>query len=426
MGKVCLGRQPILDRNHNLVAFELLFRQEESEETANFTNDLSASANVIVNAYGKFGIHNVLGHLRGFINADPDLILSDIISLLPSKHIVLEVRESACITAEFLQRCKELKQKGYQFALDNIVAINSKVELLLPLASVVKVDVLALTRDQLTQLVNQLNHWPVLLLALRVESQEQEEHCRQLGFQMFQGYYFAKPEVMSAKRADPGKMPLLKLLALILRGNSLDSNSDSEIDEIEKEFKLQPSLSYNLLRMVNAGNDGLPLKINSIKQAVQLMGCKQLQKWIQLLLYTSSQSKDSLSDEITQTAVIRGKLMELIATAERPHDKNYQERAYMIGILSLLDEQLGIEMQQIIRKLGISDDMTLALLTRHGRLGQALKLIEAKEKGEIASIHSILSELDFLSLEELSDIETQVKGWIDRTNATANKLSDVA
>lgn len=416
MQSICLGRQPILDRNHNLVAFELLFRQEEAEETAHVTNDLSASANVIVNAYGKFGIYNVLGHQRGFINADPDLILSDIISLLPSKHIVLEVKEPASITLEFLQRCKELKQKGYQFALDNIVAINSQVELLLPLVSVVKIDVLALTRTQLTQLVNQLNHWPVLLLALKVENQEQEAHCRQLGFQMFQGYYFAKPEVMSVKRADPGKIPLLKLLALVMQNNE----QDSDIDEIEKEFKHQPGLSYNLLRMVNSGSDGLPLKINSIKQAVQLMGRKQLQKWIQLLLYTSNQSADSLSDEITQTAVTRGKLMELIAKAERPHDKNHHERAYMVGILSLLDQLLGIEMRQIVNKLGISDDMNQALLSRHGRLGQALKLIEAKEKGDTELIHSLLSELDFLNLNELSDIESQVRGWSERTPATMN------
>ncbi len=422
MGGFCLGRQPILDRNHNLVACELLFRQEETEETANVTSDLSASANVIVNAYGKFGIHNVLGHQRGFINAGPDLIMSDIISLLPSKHIVLEVKESASITPEFLQRCKELKQKGYQFALDNIIAINSKVELLLPLVSVVKVDVLALNQDALTKLVGELKRWPVLLLALKVENREQETYCRLLGFQMFQGYYFAKPEVMSVKRADPGKVSLLKLLALVMRNNdgASENDSDSSIGEIENEFKRQPGLSYNLLRMVNSGTDGLPQKINSIKHAIKLMGCKQLQSWIQLLLYTSNQSEDSASTALTQTAVARGKLMELIATIERPHDKNHQERAYMVGILSLLDEFLGIGMQQIVDKLGVSDDISQALMSRHGRLGQALKLIEAKEKGEITSIHSILSELDFLSLNELSNIETQAIGWANRLEEIVN------
>ncbi len=422
MGGFFLGRQPILDRNHNLVAFELLFRQEETEEAAHVTDDLSASANVIVNAYGKFGIHNVLGQQRGFINADPDLIMSDIITLLPSRHIVLEVKESASITQEFMQRCKELKQKGYQFALDNIVAINDKVELLLPLVSVVKVDILALSQNELTNLVTELNRWPVLLLALKVENREQEAHCRQLGFQMFQGYYFAKPEVMSVKRAEPGKASLLKLLSLTTRDDSSHDNYDDEnnIDEIEKEFKHLPGLSYNLLRMVNSGHDNFPQKINSIKQAIKVMGLKQLQKWIQLLLYTSNQAEDSTLNTVTQTAVTRGKLMELIATIERPHDKNYQERAYLIGMLSLLDELLGIEMHKIVDKLGISDDMSRALLTRHGRLGQALKLIEAKEKGETSSIQTLVSELGFLSMNEFSNIETQALGWINRMGETIN------
>ena len=105
-----LGRQPILDRDQNLVAFELLFRQEENEEGVTVTNELAASSNVIVNAYGQFGIQNVLGNQRGFINADPELIMSDIISLLPSKHVVLELRETAEITPEFLLRCGEMKQ----------------------------------------------------------------------------------------------------------------------------------------------------------------------------------------------------------------------------------------------------------------------------------------------------------------------------
>ena len=412
MGGFFLGRQPILDRNHNLVAFELLFRQEETEETANITNDLFASANVIVNAYGQFGIQNVLGQQRGFINADPDLIMSDIISLLPCKHVVLELREPTSITPEFMQRCNELKQKGYQFALDNIIAMNSRVEQLLPIVSVVKVNILALEKTQLAELVAELNRWPVLLLALKVEDREQETRCMQLGFQMFQGYYFAKPEVMSVKRADPGKLSLLKLLTLVM--------GDSDIDEIEKEFKYQPGLSYNLMRMVNSVASGLSQKINSIKHAIMILGRKQLQRWIQLLLYTANQSDDSMSNALMQTAAARGKLMELIATTERPHDKNYHERAFMVGILSLLDVLLGIEMQQIVDKLGISDDMSLALMTRYGRLGQELKLIEANEKGEITTTQSILNELGFLSLSELADIEIQALGWANRIGEVTN------
>ena len=401
-----LGRQPILDRNQNLVAFELLFRQEETDETATITNDLSASANVIINAYCQLGIQNVLGKLRGFVNANPELVMSDIISLLPAKHVVLEIRETELITAEFLARCNDLKQKGYQFALDNIVEINSKIEQLLPIVSVVKVNVLEIEKPHLTKLVSDLNRWPVLLLALKVENREQEALCRQLGFQMFQGYYFAKPEVMAVKRADPGKLALLKLLTLAM--------GDSDVEELEKEFKHQPGLSYNLMRMVNSVANGLPQKINSIKHAIMILGRQQLQRWIQLLLYTADQADSGASNALMQTAAARGKLMELIAIAERPHDKNHHERAFMVGILSLLDTLLGMDMQQIIDKLGIPEDMSQALLTRDGRLGQELKLVEANEKGEVAAIQSILNGLGFLSLSELADIELQAIGWANR------------
>jgi EAL and modified HD-GYP domain-containing signal transduction protein len=410
MGGFFLGRQPILDRNSNLVAFELLFREEETKETAEIANDLFASANVIVNAYGQFGIQNVLGRQRGFINADPDLIMSDIISLLPCKHVVLEIKESASVTAELIERCDELKRKGYQFALDNVVAMNNRIKQLLPIVSVVKVNVLALEEARLSELVTELKRWPVLLLALKVENREQEARCMQLGFQMFQGFYFAKPEVMSVKRADPGKLSLLKLLTLVM--------GESDVDEIEKEFKHQPGLSYNLMRMVNSVANGMPQKINSIKHAIMILGRKQLQKWIQLLLYTANQSDDRMSNALMQTAATRGKLMELIAMAERPHDKNHHEKAFMVGILSLVDVLLGIEMQQIIDKLGISDDMTQALMTRHGRLGQELQLIEVNEKGEIAGIQSILNGLGFLSLSELADMEMQAIGWANRISET--------
>ncbi|HQU97295.1 MAG TPA: HDOD domain-containing protein [Nitrosomonas sp.] len=401
-----LGRQPILDRNQNLVAYELLFRQQENEESVTVTNELAASSNVIVNAYGQFGIQNVLGSQRGFINADPELIMSDIISLLPCKHVVLELRETEQISTEFLLRCEELKKRGYQFALDNVTAINDKVKQLLTVTSIVKVNVLELDQQKLPALVAALKPWPVLLLALKVETREQQAQCMQLGFQMFQGYFFAKPEVMMVKRNDPGKLALLQLLTVIM--------SDSEVEEIEKEFKHQPGLSYNLMRMVNSVANGLPQKINSIKHAIMVLGRKPLQKWIQLLLYTSNQSGDSMANALLQTAAARGKLMELIATAERPHDKNHHERAFMVGILSLLDVLLGIDMRQIVDKLAISEDMSQALLSRDGRLGQELKLVEANENSEVESMQSILNDLGFLSLSELANIEIQAIGWANR------------
>jgi c-di-GMP-related signal transduction protein len=414
MENVFLGKQPILDRNQNLIAYELFFRSDEQDEKAYFDDDLIASTNVIVNAYGHFGIQNILGEQRGFINVNRELILGDIVELLPNKHVVLEIKSTDKFDDEFIAKCFELKKTGYQCALDNVVTLNDEILRILPVINIVKIDVSQLDKESLVTLVNQYKRLPVLLLAEKVETRELAKECMDLGFEMFQGYYFAKPESIAGKRADPAKLSLLKLLQLVM--------GDSDIEEIDKEFKRQPGLSYNLLRMVNSAGNGLPQKINSIKQSIVLLGRKQLQRWIQLLLYTnnSSGSGDNMANALLQTAAARGKLMELIATVERPHDKAHQERAFMVGILSLLDTLLGIEMQQIIDKLSIPEDMSKALLNRNGRLGQELKLIEASETSESGTVKSLLYELGFLNQSKLTDLELEALGWVNRIGEAAH------
>jgi len=410
MDDIFLGRQPILDRKQNLIAFELLFRLGDVAD-ANVTNHISATANVIVNAYGALGIQEVLGQQRGFINVNAELLMSDVICLLPSNNVVLEIIESVNITDEVVQRCIELKQMGYQLALDDVVEINKEIELLLPIVNVVKIDVLALEKEALVSLVNQLKCWPVLLLAEKVNSSEQAKQCMELGFEMFQGYYFAKPEILSGKRADPAKLSLLNLLSL--------SMSDCDVAEIEQELKHQPGLSYNLMRMVNSSALGFSKNINSIRQAVMILGRRQLQRWIQLLLYAADNKSERMSDAMLQMAATRGKMMELIAAVDRPHDKTHQDRAFMVGILSLLDALLGIEMTEITEKLSIPSEISQALLFRNGRLGEGLKLIEANEKGEIVSVKSILVDLNFLSLRELTSLELEALGWANRIGEAA-------
>jgi c-di-GMP-related signal transduction protein len=410
MDDIFLGRQPILDRDQNLIAFELLFRLDHVD-SVEVTDNLSATANVIVNAYGELGIEEVLGQQRGFVNVDTELLMSDVICMLPSKKVVLEILESVKITDEIVQRCIELKQMGYQLALDDVVEINQEIELLLSIVHVVKIDILTIEKEALVDIVNQLKRWPVLLLAEKVNSSEQAKLCMELGFEMFQGYYFAKPEIISGKRTDPGKLSLLNLLTLVM--------SDSDAADIEQELKHQPGLSYNLMRMVNSTASGFSKNINSIKQAVMVLGRKQLQRWIQLLLYAADKKNEKMSDAMLQMAATRGKMMELIATVDRPHDKSYQDRAFMVGILSLLDALLGMEMTEIIEKLNIPSEISQALLSRSGRLGQELKLIEANEKGEIDSVKSSLAELNFLSLSELTSLELEALGWANRIGEAA-------
>ncbi|MDV6342718.1 HDOD domain-containing protein [Nitrosomonas sp. Is24] len=412
--EVYLGRLPILDNKQNLVAYELLFRSDQ-HNVVSITDNSAASANVIIDTYGQLGIENVIGKRRGFIKVDDKLLLNDTICMLPKKHVVLEILRSVEINDEIIQRCSFLKQKGYQLALSNVTHLDARFDRIMPLINVVKINITALSQQDLLSLVKRLRRWPVLLLAEKVESQEIARNCIALNFQMLQGFYFAKPEIISGKRIDPSKLSLLKLLLLVVR--------ESEVGEIENELKYQPGLSYNLLRMVNSAANGLPSTINSIKRAIMILGRKQLQRWVQILLYAAKQRDGSTSDALMQTATVRGKLLESIAIADRPHDKNHQDRAFMVGVLSLLDTLLGIEMSELVGTLSIQKDMSEALLTRRGSLGFQLALIEAYEKGESEIVSTMLLELGFLSMEEFTRLELDATAWAHRISDAVNQTA---
>ncbi len=409
MKEAFLGRLPILDRKQNLAAFELLFRTSEHNK-ADVTDHSAASANVIIDTYGQLGIDKVMGKRRGFIKVDAELLMDDALFLLPRNQVVFEILRNVIITDEIIQRCKSLRQKGYQLAISNATGLDSQLEQILSLVNVVKINPEAslISEQALLNLIKKLKRWPVLLLAEKVENRETARHCLDLGFDMLQGFYFAQPEVITGKRADPAKLSLLKLMVLIVK--------DKDVSEIENELKYQPGLSYNLLRMVNSASMGLSTTVNSIKRAIMILGRKQLQRWVQILLYTARQNSSGDSDALMQTATIRGKLLEFIACKDRPHDKNHQDRAFMVGILSLLDSLLGMEMQELVKTLSIQKDMCDALILRRGYLGRQLELIEAQERGEFDHVQSILNELGFLEMYELTQMELEAAAWANQIN----------
>lgn len=410
MENVFLGKQPILDRHQQLVAYELLFRTSINNNQAEVWNDSHASANVLVNAYGYLDIQQILGNLRGFININRELLLDDAIFLLPNKQVVLELLENITVTPEIVNRCIELKKKGYQLALDDVVQVDSRVQPLLSIVNVIKVDVLAMTDVEIRQLMQDLKKWPVIPLAEKVDSPERAKMCMDLGFEMFQGYFFAKPIIVSSSKIEPNKLSLLRLLSLVIR--------DASIDEIEQLLKREPDLSYSLLRMVNSVGLGLSQKISSIRQAVVAIGYRPLRRWIQLLLYAADPTKEEISvNALTQTAVIRGRLMELVAALDRPHDKNFQDRAFITGVMSLLDTLFSMDMQQIVDKLEIPDEIVRALLQREGRLGDLLRLVEAREKQNMEQVEEIMTELSFLNQTSLSKAELDAMNWANHIHS---------
>lgn len=279
MQQFFLARQPILDRNENLCAFELLFRAGHSAVEADVSDDTHATAQVMLNAFGEMGIANVLGAHKGFINLDAKFLYSDMVELLPRQQVVLELLETVVIDDAVIARCHELKAMGFSLALDDVLELCDEIKPLLDIVDIVKLDLMQIDPARLPALIKCLRQYPVKLLAEKVEDREQARRCMEMGFDMFQGYYFARPETLSGKRTDPSKTVLLRILTLML--------SDAENEKIVNAFKEHPTLVYNLLRMVNSAGNNLSTKISSLSHGLMVLGRRALQRWVQLLLYAS-------------------------------------------------------------------------------------------------------------------------------------------
>ncbi len=319
------------------------------------------------------------------------------------KQVVLELLETVEANDDVIKRCDELRRLGYRLALDDVTEVNDRVKALLPLVDVVKIDLMQIDWAALPDIVNALKPWPLSLVAEKVESKKHAERCMALGFQLFQGYYFAQPEIVSGKRAEPSEMTLLRLLALIL--------GDAELAEIELEFKRHPHLVYNLMRIVNSAACGLPQKIDSLRQCIMILGRNQLQKWVQLLLYTLGRPGARLVSPLMLMAATRGKWMEALARGQRAGDVKYHDRAFMAGILSLLDALLGLQMSDVVSELNLADEVKSALLTRQGALGSLLLLIEKKEANDLSAVSCMLRDLPDFTPARFTTAELEAAAW---------------
>lgn len=393
-----LGRQPILDRDQKMVAFELLFRSDEANN-AQIGDDFTATATVINHAISEFGLENALGPYMGFINMSESLLMSDVIEILPKGKIVLEILETVKVTHALIERCKLLKSSGFSLALDDFVEYTQEMEPLIEMADIIKVDILAVNAEMLEALIARIRTRPVKLLAEKVDSIEQFERCKTLGFDLFQGYYFARPQIIRGKRLSPSELTLMKLLGQVTR--------DAEEHEIEETLKENPVLSLNLLRLTNSVACGAKQKTTSIRSAIAILGRRQLQRWLQILLYSNSRGGEA--SPLLQLAAMRGRLMELLSS--KKGNREFQDNAFMTGIMSLMEALLSMPMAEILSTLSLNREIQDALLTRSGELGKLLSLTEKLEKGELKEIESCMEQCHYLTLHDLNMAQAKALEW---------------
>jgi EAL and modified HD-GYP domain-containing signal transduction protein len=401
-----LGRQPILDRDQRLHAYELLFRNG-GINAADVTDGVAATATVIVNAFAELGVEAALGNCRGFINIDEEFLFSDMLELLPRQSVVLEILETVPPSEAVIERCKALKATGFTLALDDVIQLAPEYAELLALVEIVKVDIQPLSRIELMQLVMKLKPMGKQLLAEKVDSREQMEQCLKLGFSLFQGYYFAKPTIIAGRKLDHSQLSLMKLMGLLL--------SDADTGEIEKALKPEPGLTMNLLRMTNSVGSGTSETIISLGHAIAVLGRRQLQRWLQLLLFASG-SQNGTASPLLQLAATRGRLMELLAAEVEPANPAFADKAFMVGIMSLMPVLVGQPIREIVAPLGLGDDVKAALCDDDGPLAALLNLTECSENGDLFLLAKCFARLPAIGPKALNKAQTSALQW-------ANSLS---
>ncbi|RZI42807.1 EAL domain-containing protein [Herbaspirillum sp. HC18] len=396
-----LARQPILNRGQSLVAYELLFRRADAG-TASVIDDRAATASVIEHAT-ELGMENVIGGARGFVNIDASVLMSDFVQFLPRDKVVLEILETVKATQEVLSRVQELKGAGYVFALDDVISESADVDLLLPMVDIVKVDIAGMHPSMLDRLSGRFRGSGKKLLAEKVENIEEYQRCLDLGFEYFQGYYFAKPAVLSGRKLSPSQVALMRLIGQL--------NSEAENAEIERTIKQDASLGITLLRMANSPALGTGHRITSLGQALMVLGRRQLQRWLQILLYSEPTKAAGTLSPLLVLATTRGKLLELMANHLAPRNRNMADIAFTVGIMSLTDALFASPMEKVLEQIPVDSEVSDALLTRSGIYGDMLKLAEYVEKID-ESGPQLIPALEHLGLTNESLCRMQMDAYI--------------
>jgi EAL and modified HD-GYP domain-containing signal transduction protein len=319
---------------------------------------------------------------------------------------VLEVAGTVEASAPLLARMAELAGHGFRFALDDVDTITPNFERMLPMIDFVKFDMREMTPSTLLNLAPRLKRDDKKLVAEKVETRAEYDTCRELGFDYFQGYYFAKPVVIGGRKLTPSQLAILELMKLV--------TSDAENIAIERAVKRDVTLALNLLRLVNTPAVGMRKRIDSVSQALIVLGRRQLQRWLQIMLYADPVQQGHSASPLLMLATTRGRLLELLAKRLRPSQRNVADIAFTVGIMSLMDALFGIPMSEIVTQIPVIDEVAAALTHRSGFFGELLRLAESIEQMEGADdmVMPTLKQLA-ISTDELVEFEVEAFAWSD-------------
>lgn len=403
MGETFISRQVILDKDKSIFGYEV-FLDHNALGRFKARNARAVSSAVLFDALGHFDLERILSSRINFIPVDDSFLISPILESLNRKAGVFEIAQKVLVDADFIDHCRTLSEQGYSFCLD----LMDEGQMLSPFLSFcrfVKIDISGRHWKEIAERVRVLKRFDIQLIAVPVKTKDDFDKCTSLGFNLFEGNFFSKTAVVTKKTLSPSQALLLEL------SNSLLKNDEMQV--VEGLFKRNPELTFGLLKLINSALFQLREKITSIRQAIALLGYDNLQKWVALMMF-SIDYRDSRSNPLFEKALLRGRLMELLAEKSTT-SRAVADSAFVAGILSLVDVLFQISMDEIVEKLNVSKDIQDALLHREGVLGTLLLLCEALDEEEYQEVGEYLGKLS-LGARDLWGIETKAIIEYEKTN----------
>jgi len=366
MSDVYVGRQPIYNTNLGVHGYELLFRGGKDNAAA--MGELGAdgaTSTTIINSFLEIGLEKLVGDRLAFINLTEQFLLDEDALPISPKQVVLEILEDIPITIKLIKSVERLKEAGFIIALDDYI-YNPSHKPIVSLVDIIKIDIMQLNQKELISHVKTLKKYKALLLAEKVETMEEFEFCRDLGFDYFQGYFLSRPRIIKSKKMPSNKLAVLNLLSVL-------NNSKADVEDLEEAISFDVSMSYKMLKLINSPFFGFSNKVDSIKHAIVILGRNQLRSWASMIALSKLDDRPS---EMIQIAMTRGKMCELLAEQSK---LDSVETYFTAGMFSALDILMEREISGLIEPLPLSEEVVAALLKREGPMGEAINCAIAYE-----------------------------------------------
>lgn len=393
-----LARQPIFDRNHHIYGYELLFRAGEANIFPQIDGDV-ATSKLLSSTFFTVGIEEITGGRKAFVNFTRDLLLQGAAHMFHPGAFVVEILEDVSPGAEVLEACRELRAKGYDIALDDFIC-TSQTECFLEFTTILKIDFRSTPIAEIKNILGRFSTHPCAFLAEKIETYEEFDQARDLGFHYFQGYFFARPEVMKTTDISPLKHHILRLLIRVFQ-------EDCTVTELEQIISRDVSMSYKLLKYINSAHFARITPLSSVRQGIAFLGMNEIRAFVTII--ATSQLCQDKPNELLRTSVIRARFLEHIA-AEIQRDKG---ELFMLGLFSLIDAILDNSMAELIHRLHLNERIQDALVKREGELFTYLEMVESYETGQWERL-DILIENAGIGEGRMAVFYLEAVGWTDR------------